>query len=265
MPRYKHAQPFDIVRTVQQVQKNSRATAISANANLPVPAVIDPSYVSGQPNAFINGSTALSGPYSVMSEYIPVANNTVIALPVPGAGNNTYIILGHYGPPSIGQPLADMTQYTATTATPTQASAIWSIPAADAVLPGATYEFWASGSGTWGSTQQALTFGLYIQGTQHIVTTIPATTFAINSIFHWMFWVRFYCVVTGSSATWYPEHRLLASGANQQTAWDITETLTTLYTQSSLASQTVELQASWASVTGAPTVTTVANWFRRAA
>ncbi len=161
-----------------------------------------------------------------------------------------------------GAQLADMTQYTVTQAAATQASKIWSIPASDAEV-GATYEFGASGSGVWGSTQQALTFALFIQGTSHIVTTVPATTFAINALFHWMFWVRFYCVSTGTFATWYPEHTLKLSPANQQTAWDITETLTALYTQSSLASQTVELETNWAAVTGAPTMTTVANWFRR--
>lgn len=95
MARYKHARPFDIVRTVQTVQKQTKASAIQFNAALPVPAVIDPSYTTGSPNAFINGSTVLTGPYSVLDSYVPTASDTILALPVQG----TYIILGHYGAP----------------------------------------------------------------------------------------------------------------------------------------------------------------------
>lgn len=57
-----------------------------------VPAQIDPGYTSGDPQAYINGSTTLTGPYQVLASYTPVAGDQVIALPI--VATKTYVVLG---------------------------------------------------------------------------------------------------------------------------------------------------------------------------
>lgn len=57
-----------------------------------LPAVIDSGYTSGDPMAYINGATTLTGPYQHLASYTPAAGASVIALPVPAL--QTYIILG---------------------------------------------------------------------------------------------------------------------------------------------------------------------------
>lgn len=58
-----------------------------------LPAVIDPGYSSGDPMAYVNGSTTLTGPYQHLAAYTPAANDTVVVLPVGGT-SQTYVILG---------------------------------------------------------------------------------------------------------------------------------------------------------------------------
>ena len=57
-----------------------------------LPAVIDPAYASGDPMAFINGATTLTGPYQHLTSYTPVAGAHVLALPV--VAQRTYVIIG---------------------------------------------------------------------------------------------------------------------------------------------------------------------------
>ena len=58
-----------------------------------IPAVIDPGYSSGDPMAYVNGSTTLTGPYQHLAAYTPAANDTVVVLPVGGT-SQSYVILG---------------------------------------------------------------------------------------------------------------------------------------------------------------------------
>jgi hypothetical protein len=44
--------------------------------------VIDPGYTSGDPQAYFNGASALSGPYQHLSSYTPTAGDTVLLAPV---------------------------------------------------------------------------------------------------------------------------------------------------------------------------------------
>ena len=57
-----------------------------------LPATIDPAYTTGDPHAYINGSTVLTGPYQHLASYTPAANDSVIMLPVPAL--QSYIIVG---------------------------------------------------------------------------------------------------------------------------------------------------------------------------
>ncbi|MGW2371652.1 hypothetical protein [Kitasatospora sp. NPDC001683] len=57
-----------------------------------LPAVIDPAYTSGQPKAYINGASTLTGPYQRLSSYTPAAGDHVLVMPV--GVQQTYVILG---------------------------------------------------------------------------------------------------------------------------------------------------------------------------
>lgn len=73
----------------------SRTSAIDSGFPLAVlPATIDPGYTSGAPNAYINGSTTLTGPYPYLASYTPVADDLVVVAPLGAL--QTYIILGKY-------------------------------------------------------------------------------------------------------------------------------------------------------------------------
>lgn len=71
----------------------SRTVAIDSGYPLAaLPAVIDSGYTSGDPKAYINGSSSLTGPYQHLAAYTPAAGDSVLALPVGAL--QTYIILG---------------------------------------------------------------------------------------------------------------------------------------------------------------------------
>jgi hypothetical protein len=94
--------PADITRRFAQIltdvqrrltKLETRTVAIDSGYPLAVlPATIDPAYVSGDPKAYINGSTTLTGPYQHLAAYTPAANDSVLALPV--GATQTYVILG---------------------------------------------------------------------------------------------------------------------------------------------------------------------------
>lgn len=78
----------------QRVAKlESRTAAIDSGWPLAaLPAQIDPAYTSGDPNAYINGSSALTGPYQCLTPYTPTAGDSVLVLPV--GASRTYVVLG---------------------------------------------------------------------------------------------------------------------------------------------------------------------------
>jgi hypothetical protein len=81
----------DLRRRVQALE--SRTAGIDSGWPLmAVPAVIDPGYASGDPMAYVNGSTALTGPYKCLSSYTPAAGNAVLMIPV--VAQHTYVVLG---------------------------------------------------------------------------------------------------------------------------------------------------------------------------
>lgn len=73
----------------------SRTAAIDSGFPLAIlPATIDPGYTTGNPNAYINGSATLTGPYAYLAAYTPAANDLVVVAPVGAL--QTYIVLGKY-------------------------------------------------------------------------------------------------------------------------------------------------------------------------
>jgi hypothetical protein len=59
-----------------------------------LPGVIDSGYTSGDPMAYVNGSTTLTGPYQHLTAYTPAAGDPVLLAPVPAL--QTYVIIGKY-------------------------------------------------------------------------------------------------------------------------------------------------------------------------
>jgi hypothetical protein len=98
MPMYpaplekRHAQTMQSMQ--QRITKLETRTA-GIDSGFPLaalPAVIDSAYSSGDPKAYINGSTTLTGPYQHLASYTPAANDAVLAIPV--GATQTYVILG---------------------------------------------------------------------------------------------------------------------------------------------------------------------------
>ena len=88
--------------TLQAMQRRitkleTRTGSIDSGFPLAVlPAVIDPAYSgTGNPNAYINGSATLTGPYGYLAAYTPVASDAVFVLPVGVL--QTYVIAGKLG------------------------------------------------------------------------------------------------------------------------------------------------------------------------
>ena len=101
------AYPDDLSRRfdqqIQQLMRDvarlmSRTAGIDSGMPLAVlPGVIDPGYNSGDPNAFVNGASTLTGPYQHLASYSPSAGDTVLMIPVPLTATgltSSYIILG---------------------------------------------------------------------------------------------------------------------------------------------------------------------------
>lgn len=81
-----------IIRRLDRLE--ARTAAIDSGWPLAaLPGVIDPSYTSGDPMAYVNGSDALTGPYRYFASYTPAANDNVVVLPLGGT-SKTYVILG---------------------------------------------------------------------------------------------------------------------------------------------------------------------------
>lgn len=84
--------------TMAQLQRDvtllkTRTASIDSGFPLAcLPGVIDSGYSSGDPQVYVNGATALSGPYQHLASYTPTAGDSVLLAPVGALG--TYVILG---------------------------------------------------------------------------------------------------------------------------------------------------------------------------
>ena len=57
-----------------------------------LPGVISASYTSGDPEVYVNGAPALSGPYQHLASYTPTAGDSVLLAPVGAL--QSYVVLG---------------------------------------------------------------------------------------------------------------------------------------------------------------------------
>jgi hypothetical protein len=159
---------------------------------------------------------------------------------------------------------ADNSTITVTQATPTAASAAYSIPANDAQVD-TVYELWCGGNGTWGSTQQALMPDIAIDGAAISGSPVlDATTFNISEAFNWEFTCKIIIGTTGSGGTYKYQLKLsLSSNAHAtQNGYTMIRRGGGL-TLNTTISHTLGLMLSWASTTGAPTITNFFSEFQR--
>lgn len=141
---------------------------------------------------------------------------------------------------------------------------------------GSVYDLELWGNGTWGSTAQTLTMSVSFGGTTMSTVTLGTGFMNVSLIFRFRVLARVVCHTTGVSGTWSSlihgnvslfNGNLLTSGAssNNPTNSFVSCESTSTTTKDTTASQTLALQASWGSTTGAPTITSQAAFFRRIA
>lgn len=86
----RHAEAVKAIQSRLAVLEARTAGIDSGVPLMALPAQIDPGYTAGDPQAYINGAAALSGPYQHLASYTPAAGDQVAVLPV----GTTYIVLG---------------------------------------------------------------------------------------------------------------------------------------------------------------------------
>lgn len=166
---------------------------------------------------------------------------------------------------------ADTNAHTIIATTFTDLSSVYQIPAGDA-QSGTAYRLSIFGNGTWGSTQQVLTFTTALAGTA--IGTAPAiasTALSASAAFDFDVSVLLICVTPGSSGTWAArvsgQVNETANALLPATAADNTIGLTgcthTAVTQNTTIANNLSIQAKWASATGAPTLTCNGTLFEK--
>jgi hypothetical protein len=83
-------------KSIQRRLTALETRTLGIDSGMPVgllPGVISASYTSGDPQVYVNGAAALSGPYKYLTSYTPAANDNVILAPV-GGSMKAYVIIG---------------------------------------------------------------------------------------------------------------------------------------------------------------------------
>jgi len=154
---------------------------------------------------------------------------------------------------------------TVTQATDNLLSASFTIPT-DIAGPnlGTEYELVAFGSGTWGSTQQALTLNPQLGGTTAGNTTaIGQTQFNAGAGFRWQFRFIALCTATGAGGAFVigtfggasVVSGNILSGIGNNASLGFANGSTPSQSIDTTAPFTMKLTASWASTTGSPSIT----------
>jgi len=161
-------------------------------------------------------------------------------------------------------PAVDFSSFTVTQASLTQLTKAWSIPAGDAGV-GAHYRITARGTGTQGTTAQALTFAASFGGlTTGTGIQVGTGVLPISDTFAWKLELNAYCVTTGSNATWWVSSEVMLRNTTVGTdVFAAAAIHTAVLTVASNAAITFEGLASWAATTGAPTITCPLSSFER--
>lgn len=166
---------------------------------------------------------------------------------------------------------ADNSVTTVTTATAANLCTAYTIPGSDA-SQFTCYRLAARGYGTWGSTQQKLTLSMALAGvTIGSTPAIASTAFSASAAFDWRLIFELTCCSTGTSGTWLADLTgIFAETSNAElpgTAADNSVSVVgvthSAITQDTTSNAAMAIQAVWASVTGAPTITCVSTKWER--
>jgi hypothetical protein len=163
---------------------------------------------------------------------------------------------------SLYQNFADIGTVTVTAATLTDLTGTFTIPGGDALV-GNMYEIEAWGNGVWGSTQQALT----LQGAlgNQLVQSVQlgANLWNASLAFRWRLSFKVICLSLGTTGTFqsilsgeasvFGTTLLSGNTANNSIGFVECDSSGS-YTVDTTADQAMKIQASWASTTGAPTI-----------
>lgn len=167
---------------------------------------------------------------------------------------------------------SDTTTTQVTGTGPANLSTVYTIPAGEPIT-GSAYRMECGGSGTWGSTQQALTFSLFLQGTVICANvTIAAGAFNASAGFRWRLTADWFCSATGASGSFLGGyHGTLTQTANAVLPGTVADntvpvadanTGTTIDTTSAMFAV---VKVGFASNTGSPTITCRRTTFAKVA
>lgn len=185
--------------------------------------------------------------------------------PVPAGSRATTALLNH------AYSISDVDVTTVTAASYTDLSSIYAIPAGDAAL-GVSYELFAHGYGTTGSTAQTMQFGAQFGGSiVGIAPVIGSTAFGTSEAFRWAMTIELTPDGSSSTTGWAASLRGTVTqsannvlpGAGNQDSVPIAGGNSTLVTVDATASQSLSLRFQWGSATGSPTITCMKTRFTR--
>ena len=167
--------------------------------------------------------------------------------------------------------LADTTSSTFTSATQGNLCTPYIIPAGEADYAGAAYEMSCAGSGTWGSTQQTLAFGMYLGGAFGTTPNVAAAALNASEAFQYSILMRLTC--TDGVSEWWGEllgavvnaATTLNPGTTANNAIPVAGVNTGVHLAAISGALTAVIQAKWGSATGAPTVTNNKTTWRKVA
>lgn len=159
---------------------------------------------------------------------------------------------------------ADTTPHTVTQAVATDLVTPYTIPANDA-LAGTTYRLTCGGTGTWGSTQQNLTLSPFF-GTVSTISqvVVGAAQIPISQPIRWAVTTIVSIVTAGTAGTMlsYSGGNLI-QGTTGGAAIALAVSTTANVAVNTTISNPLSLKATWASITGAPTITCVGSLMER--
>jgi hypothetical protein len=179
------------------------------------------------------------------------------------------ILVAGTGPGQLNQyyAFADTTSTTVTAASFANLSTPYVIPAGEADYAGVAYELCCAGVGTQGSTQQTLSFVMYIGGGLAYEPELATTVLSANQSFNYSICLKLTCgdgvsawsadllgTLVNSSTT------LLPGTAGQQAVALASAGPHTAAVSSAI---TVAIQCKWGSTTGAPTITNQKTTWRK--
>lgn len=160
----------------------------------------------------------------------------------------------------------DIVTHTATLTTPQSITASRTIAANDALETGIIYRLEFRGSGTQGSTAQALSIGCLFDGGGPLTFSMlfPATFAPANQGFNWRAVIEVVITATGVGGT--ANFKLggdIGFGGVAGILGVVQEAAHNAQAFDTTASHTVQGFAQWGSTTGAPTMTCDLSWFER--